>query len=96
MALIWEGLTEAVRLLAGRDPAVWRIGLLSVLVSGAATVLAALAGVPLGAALALRQFRGQRFVAAIVNTGMGLPPVVVGLAVAMLLWRSGRWKRKTV
>ena len=54
-----------------------------------ATALALLLGVPLGAALALRRFRGRRVLLAVANTGMGLPPVVVGLFVTVLLWRSG-------
>jgi tungstate transport system permease protein len=52
-------------------------------------LIAALVGVPVGATLALRRFRGQALVQAVVNTGMGLPPVVVGLVVTMLLWRTG-------
>ena len=58
-------------------------------VSGTATLLAALIGVPLGAALHLGRFPGQGLAAALVNTGMGLPPVVVGLVITILLWRTG-------
>jgi tungstate transport system permease protein len=54
-----------------------------------ATAVAALVGVPLGAAVALTAFRGRRIVLAAANTGLGLPPVVVGLIVTVLLWRSG-------
>jgi tungstate transport system permease protein len=89
MDLIWQGLVDALRLLASRDPATLRIAALSLAVSGVATALAALLGVPLGVALATRRFRGRRLAAALVNTGMGLPPVVVGLGVSILLWRSG-------
>ena len=89
MGLIWEGVVAALRLLISGDPATFRIAALSLVVSGLATALAAAIGVPLGMALALRRFPGQRFVTSVVNTGMGLPPVVVGLSVSLLLWRSG-------
>jgi tungstate transport system permease protein len=62
---------------------------LTLRVSGAALLLAALAGVPLGAWLGLARFPGQRLLTALVYTGMGLPPVVVGLAVYLLLSRGG-------
>jgi tungstate transport system permease protein len=87
--LIWQGLKDAVGLLARGDLPTWRIAALSLMVSGLATLLAALVGVPLGAALALRRFPGRRLLMNIVNTGMGLPPVVVGLGVSLLLWRTG-------
>ncbi len=89
MTLVWQGLLDALGLLAERDPATLRVAGLSLAVSGLATLLAALVGVPLGAALALRRFPGGRLLAGLVNTGMGLPPVVVGLGVSILLWRSG-------
>jgi len=63
--------------------------LLSLYVSGVALFFASLAGIPLGALLALRPFPGRRFVELLIYTGMGLPPVVVGLVVYMLLSRSG-------
>lgn len=89
MDLIWQGLTDALRLLAARDPITLQIAALSLAVSGAATALAALLGLPLGVLLAIRRFSGRRIVIGVVNTGMGLPPVVVGLTVAICLWRSG-------
>lgn len=87
--LIWAGFADAFRLLARLDPATVRIATLSLAVSGLATVLAAFVGIPAGAALALNRFRGRGLVAALVHTGMGLPPVVVGLGITILLWRSG-------
>ena len=63
--------------------------LLSLYVSGAALAIAAIIGVPLGAGMALKPLPGQRLVDLIIYTGMGLPPVVVGLAVYLLLSRSG-------
>jgi tungstate transport system permease protein len=58
-------------------------------VSVVATVIAMLLGVPIGTALALARFRGKRLLAAFVNTGMAIPTVVIGLLVALVLWRSG-------
>ena len=71
------------------DKEVWQITLLSLQVSGIATALSLLAGMPFGTLLALAKFPGRSFLLSLVNTGMGLPPVVVGLFVAMMLWRSG-------
>lgn len=61
----------------------------SALVSVTATLIAAAIGIGLGTALALARLPGRRLITAIVNTGMAVPTVVVGLLVALLLWRSG-------
>jgi tungstate transport system permease protein len=71
------------------NPDVWEITLLSLRVSGLATLISLLIGLPSGTVLALGKFPGRSVILTIVNTGMALPPVVVGLAVAMALWRSG-------
>ncbi len=89
MDLLLEACAGAARLLLSGDPELWRIVGLSLAVSGGATLLAALIGVPLGAALHLARFPGRRLALTLVNTGLGLPPVLVGLVVMMLLWRSG-------
>lgn len=89
MALLWEGIREAVSLLVGMDPAIISIVLLSLAVSGIAVLLSMLLGIPFGTLLALKRFRGRQFIVSLVNTGMGLPPVVAGLMVSMVLWRSG-------
>ncbi len=89
MSLIGDGLHEALRLLLTGDPEVWRITVLSLEVSGSATLLSLLAGIPLGTLLALARFPGRALLISLVNTGMGLPPVVVGLFVTLLLWREG-------
>jgi tungstate transport system permease protein len=89
MRLVGEGLAHAVWLLLSGDPEVWRITLLSLEVSGSATALSLLVGIPCGTALALSRFRGRGLLVSAVNTGMGLPPVVVGLFVTILLWRNG-------
>lgn len=89
MDLIWSGLREAVGLLLRGDAEVAAIAFLSLRVSLAATLAASVVGVPLGALLAIRRFRGRALLTVLVNTGMGLPPVVVGLVVTVLLWRTG-------
>ena len=89
MELIWEGIVEAARLWARGDREVIEITLRTLAISGAATGLALILGIPLGALLALRRFRGRGFLVAAVNTGMGMPPVAIGLLVALLLWRTG-------
>ena len=66
-----------------------QITLLSLAVSGVATSISLLIGLPLGTVLALSVFRSRGVVLSVVNTGMALPPVVAGLAIALLLWRSG-------
>ena len=71
------------------DPEVWQITSLSLQVSAIATMVSLLIGLPFGTWLALGNFRGRSVILSIINTGMALPPVVVGLVVAMTLWRSG-------
>ncbi|HPU75335.1 MAG: ABC transporter permease [Firmicutes bacterium] len=89
MDLIAEGIAQAFWLLVKGDRGVFQIALLTLKVSGLATLISLAIGVPLGTALALGRFRGRDAVASIVNTGMGLPPVVVGLWVSIVLWRYG-------
>lgn len=89
MDVLWDGLVEALRLLATGDHDTWVITGLTLRISLTATAIALLVGMPLGAALALTRFHGRRVLLAAANTGMGLPPVVIGLFVTVLLWRSG-------
>ena len=89
MDLVWEGTQQALQLLLGGDERVVGILLLSLRLSLLATLVAVLLGVPLGTAIALGRFPGRNLLVSLVNTGMGLPPVVVGLFVTVLLWRSG-------
>jgi tungstate transport system permease protein len=89
MDLVVDGLRQAVTLLVGGDAEIWSILWLSLQVTGSATVLALVAGIPSGVLLALARFPGRTLVISAVNAGMGLPPVVVGLFVTLLLWRSG-------
>jgi tungstate transport system permease protein len=86
---IFQALIQAVRLIASRDPAVMEIVLLSLRVSGIALLFSAGIGIPLGALLGLSRFVGRRLVVALLYTGMGFPPVVVGLFVYMMLSRRG-------
>ena len=80
---------SALQLLLTADPALMAIVGLSLVVSGTAVLLAALIGLPLGAWVALVRFPGREGVIVALNAMMGLPPVVVGLAVYLLLSRSG-------
>lgn len=89
MQTIWDGIIQAVRLIFQGDPEIWQITLLSLQVSGLATVISLMFGLPLGTWLALGRFPGRGFVLSLVNTGMALPPVVVGLWVSVFLWRNG-------
>jgi tungstate transport system permease protein len=89
MDIIWQGLLKAIQLLFSGDPEVMQITLLSLEVSGTATLISLLIGLPLGSLLALGKFRSRGFWLSLVNTGMALPPVVVGLTVSLFLWRSG-------
>ncbi len=89
MDVLLDGFLEAVRLLLSGDEDTWAITALTLRVSLTATAVALLVGLPLGAAVTLARFPGRRVLLAAANTGMGLPPVVVGLFVTVLLWRSG-------
>jgi len=89
MEAVWLGLKEGLRLLFGGDPYLWQIIGLSARVSGTALVLSATLGIPVGAFLGLARFRGRQLLQAFIYTGMGFPPVVVGLIVYLFLSRNG-------
>jgi tungstate transport system permease protein len=89
MDLIYEGIKQAIILLITFDPEVMRITLLSLKVSGTATLISLFLGISTGTLVALTQFPGKKIVVSLINTGMGLPPVVVGLFVTIFLWRNG-------
>ena len=84
-----RGFFQAIQLIFSADPALYEIIFLSLRVSGLALVLSALIGIPTGAALGLSRVRARGFITALLYTGMGLPPVVVGLFVYLMLSRSG-------
>jgi tungstate transport system permease protein len=95
MALILDGIRTAWHLLVTLDPEVLGVTLLSLKVSGLATLISLVFGVVGGTGIALADFPGKRLLVSVVNTSMGLPPVVVGLFVTIMLWRSGplsRWE----
>jgi tungstate transport system permease protein len=89
METIIEGIKQAFLLLIHGDAQVLRIAGLSLAVSGVATLLSLLIGIPLGTLLGMVKFPGRRFIISLINTGMGLPPVVVGLVVSIFLYRYG-------
>ena len=89
MSDISAALAEALRLIGGMDAQLAQIVLLSVRVSLVAVTIAALVALPLGACLAIARFPGRQALVAILNALMGLPPVVVGLLIYLLLSRAG-------
>ncbi len=89
MELILEGIAGALARIVMLDPDVVDAAAASFVVTGSATLLSIALGVPLGVALGLARFRGRTIALSLANTGMGLPPVVVGLFVVVFLWRSG-------
>ncbi|MFQ5934429.1 MAG: ABC transporter permease [Dehalococcoidia bacterium] len=86
---IASGIAEAFKLIVNLDPEVRRIGLFSLQVSGAALLLAALAGIPYGVWLAFARFSGRRLVIGLTYAGMAFPTVVVGLMVFLILSHNG-------
>ncbi|MGR3493165.1 MAG: ABC transporter permease [Shimia sp.] len=89
MSDLWRGLTQAFWLVVTLDAELLEIALRSLQVTLAALAFACLIALPLAALLAVRRFRFRRTVIAVLNALMGLPPVVVGLVVYVLLSRSG-------
>jgi tungstate transport system permease protein len=89
MGSILEGFIKAFSLIVQLDRELLSIILLSLEVSGSALIIASFLGVPAGSILGLKKFRGRGFVISLSNTFMGLPPVVVGLFVYLLLSRRG-------
>jgi tungstate transport system permease protein len=84
-----EALLQALRLILDVDPEVLEIVILSLQVSGGALAISTLLGIPIGALLGLARFVGRQAVLAFLYTGMGFPPVVIGLFVYLFLSRSG-------
>ena len=89
MGLIGEGLIKAVEMLLSGDPELLAITWLTLRVSLTATLISVIVGLPLGVLLGLVRFPGRKLLVTMINLGMGLPPVVAGLWVTLLLWRSG-------
>jgi tungstate transport system permease protein len=89
MDVIVNGFKEAFRLLVTLDPDVLEITFRTFQVSGIATLISVVIGIPMGTALALTRFFGRGFLVSVVNFGMGLPPVVVGFVAWLMLMRYG-------
>jgi tungstate transport system permease protein len=89
MDLIWDGLKEAVRLIFTGDSYVYEVALTSLYVSGLATLIAVVIGFGVASLLVFRAPPGRTLALSAFNAGMALPPVAVGLVVAILLWRTG-------
>ncbi|MGM0902686.1 ABC transporter permease [Mesobacillus maritimus] len=89
MDLLIEGLKKAIELILAGDPIIAEITLRTLKVSMTAIIISTIVGIPAGMLLGLTRFPGRRIILALVNIGMGLPPVVAGLWITLLLWRSG-------
>ncbi len=89
MDLIWEGFAKAFELITTGDPGIFEISLLTLRVSFTAILISTILGIPLGIILGLTHFPGRKLILILFNIGMGLPPVIAGLTITMLLWRSG-------
>ncbi len=89
MTQLWQGLLQAIELIFARDPALWEVVQLSLHVTGIALVISTLIGIPIGAFMGLSRFFGRSLLMVFLYTGMGFPPVVIGLFVYLLLSRSG-------
>jgi len=88
MEFIWDGIGQAAELIAHGDHDILVVVGTTLRLAFWSTVLALVLGLPIGLALGLGRFRGRRAGLALANAGMGLPPVVVGLVVALLLFRG--------
>lgn len=89
MDLVVEGFKKAIAMIVSGDPEIIAITLLTLRVSLTSMLVSALFGLPLGMLLGLSRFKGRKLLLVFINIGMGLPPVVAGLWITMLLWRSG-------
>ncbi len=89
MELLLEGLKKAIEMLLSGDREILEITLLTLRVSITAVLISTMIGIPAGMFLGLARFPGRKLLLAIINIGMGLPPVVAGLWITLFLWRSG-------
>ncbi|WP_314733449.1 ABC transporter permease [Anaerobacillus sp. CMMVII] len=89
MDLFIEGIIKAFEMIITGDREIYEITFTTLKVSLTAIMVSTVVGIPLGVLLGLRVFPGKKIVLVFVNIGMGLPPVVAGLYITMLLWRSG-------
>ena len=89
MNLFLEGILKAIEMIVSGDREIYQITFTTLRVSLTAIFISTIVGIPLGVFLGLHSFPGKKIVLVFVNIGMGLPPVVAGLYLTMLLWRSG-------
>ena len=89
MDIIWQGIKQAAILIFTGNREIYEILFMTLKVSGSAVFFSMLLGIPVGVLVGLNKFTLKRLVIAIINTGMGLPPVAAGLIVALFIWRSG-------
>jgi len=89
MNIIWDGIKQAAVLLFTGNREVYEILLMTIRVSGLSLIFSVFIGIPLGIEIGLNKFRGKNLVMTIVNTGMSIPPVAVGLIITLIIWRSG-------
>lgn len=89
MDLLIEGFKKAIEMLLSGNPEIFEITWLTLRVSMTSILISTFIGIPLGILIGLTSFRGRRLLLVLINIGMGLPPVVAGLWITMLLWRSG-------
>lgn len=89
MELIIDGFRKAIEMIASGDREILEITWLTLRVCFTAIFISSLIGLPLGMLLGLKRFRGRKIILILIHIGMGLPPVVAGLWITMLLWRSG-------
>ena len=89
MEFLWEVLRDAIGTLTEASPQLWTVVSLTLIVSAVSTLVGVLLGTPVGVALALGRFRGRGALQLMVSVGMGFPPVLAGLLLLLLFWRSG-------
>lgn len=89
MELVLDGLKKAIEMIFSGDQEVFSITMLTLKVSLLSILISTLLGLPCGILLGLTRFRGRKLLLLFINMGMGLPPVVAGLWITMMLWRSG-------
>ena len=89
MEIIWEGLKEAIVKIFTGNQEIYTILLLTIKISGISLLFSVFCGIPLGVSTGINKFPGKKLVIALVNTGMSIPSVAVGLFLALIFWRSG-------
>jgi len=89
MELLIDGLKKAIEMIFSGNQEIYNITWLTLRVSFLSMFISTLIGLPLGMFLGLTRFKGRKLLLVFINIGMGLPPVVAGLWITMLLWRSG-------